>query len=210
MTEPLLIIACGVLAHELVALIRANAWEHVTVQCLPADLHNAPQKIPDAVRAKLERAGADYRRVFIAYGDCGTGGRLDRLLEEYQQQGLAIERIPGAHCYEFFAGQPVFAALADAEPGTLYLTDFLARHFERLIWQGLGLDRHPELMSDYFGNYRKLIYLVQHEQPRYMSQARLAAERLGLAFEYRQTGYGDLQTSLVHFAEKANVDMKVA
>ncbi len=150
--ERLLIIACGALAQEITALRRANRWDAVQVRCLPAELHNRPEKIPEAVRALIHASRDRYHSIFVAYADCGTGGLLDRVLREE-----AVERIPGAHCYEFFATAPVFAALSDAEPGTFYLTDFLLRHFERLVMQGLGLDRHPELFSSYFGNYRKLV-----------------------------------------------------
>lgn len=187
-----LIIACGALAREIVALRRANQWQHMTVQCLPAEWHNTPDKIPDGVREKIRAARGRFARIFVAYADCGTGGQLDQVLKEE-----GVERIPGAHCYEFFAGAKTFAELSDAEPGTFYLTDFLTQHFDRLIYRGLGLDRHPQLMSDYFGNYRKLVYLAQTENPQLIVKAREAAEYLGLEFEYRFSGYGDLGRALV-------------
>ena len=193
-----LLIACGALAREIMALIRANAWDHMSVQCLPAEFHNRPGKIPAAVRAKIQAARGQFETIFVAYADCGTGGLLDTVLKEE-----GVERIPGAHCYEFFAGSQVFNALAEAEPGSFYLTDFLARHFERLIWQGLGIDRYPELASMYFGNYRKLVYLAQTEQSELAAMAQAAAERLGLEYEYRLTGYGDLQRSLTAVAAKS-------
>jgi hypothetical protein len=193
----LLIIACGALAHEITALRRANGWDQVDVRCLPADLHNRPERIPAAVRALIQASRSHYRSIFVAYGDCGTGGLLDAVLEEE-----GIERIPGAHCYEFFATAPVFAALADAELGTFYLTDFLLRHFERLVIQGLGLDRHPELFSSYFGNYRKLVYLAQAPLPESRAQAEAIAMRMGLAFELRETGYGTLATTLNSAVER--------
>ncbi len=189
----ILVIACGALAREIVALKRANRWEAMTVQCLPAELHNTPQKIPDAVRDKITSARTRFAKIFVAYGDCGTGGQLDALLAEE-----GVERIPGAHCYEFFAGTRQFAALAEAEPGTFYLTDFLARHFDRLVYRGLGLDRCPELAPMYFGNYRRLVYLAQTRDPDLLADAEEAARRLGLTFEYRFTGYGDLDTVLSH------------
>ena len=187
----MLIIACGALAHEVTALRRANAWDELDVRCLPAELHNRPEKIPDAVRALIRSSRERYRSIFVAYGDCGTGGLLDKVLSEE-----GVERIPGAHCYEFFATGPVFAALAEAEPGTFYLTDFLLRHFDRLVIQGLGLDRHPELFATYFGNYRKLVYLAQAPDTHSQADAREIAQRMGLQFEYRQTGYGMLGTKL--------------
>ena len=186
-----LVIACGALAHEIVALRRANNWPHLDVQCLPADLHNRPQLIPDAVRAKIRQFRERYASIFVAYADCGTGGLLDVVLQEE-----GVERIPGAHCYEFFAGSSAFAALTEAEIGSFYLTDFLLDHFDRLIIRGLGLDRHPELLPVYFGNYRRLVYLAQIEKPGQVQAAQAAADRLGLGFEYRVTGYGELERSL--------------
>ena len=186
-----LVIACGALAHEIVALRRLNNWPHMDVLCLPADLHNRPEKIPGAVRQKIRLNRGRYAAMFVAYADCGTGGLLDRVLEEE-----GVERIPGAHCYEFFAGSAAFAALADAEPGTFYLTDFLVTHFERLVIHGLGIDKHPELMPLYFGNYRRLVYLAQVESPDKVAAGQRAADRLGLAYEYRVTGYGELEHSL--------------
>ncbi len=192
-----LIIACGALAREIVALVRANRWQHMTVQCLPAEWHNTPDKIPDGVRDKIRAARGRFARIFVAYADCGTGGQLDQVLKEE-----GVERIPGAHCYEFFAGAKTFAELSDAEPGTFYLTDFLAQHFDRLIYRGLGLDRHPQLMPEYFGNYRKLVYLAQIEEPRLVAKAREAAKYLGLEFEYRFSGYGDLTRALADLNAK--------
>ena len=191
-----LVIACGALAHEIVALQRLNGWSHLEVTCLPAELHNRPEKIPAAVRDKIRQHKARHASIFVAYADCGTGGLLDVVLREE-----GVERIPGAHCYEFFAGSAVFAELADAEPGTFYLTDFLAWHFERLVMQGLGIDKHPELLPVYFGNYRRLVYLSQLESPERLADARAAAARLGLAFEHRVTGYGDLEHSLRRASE---------
>jgi Protein of unknown function (DUF1638) len=189
---PVLLIACGALAHEVMALLRANRWSHMTVQCLPAKLHNTPQQITEAVRAKIRTGRENFERIFVLYGDCGTGGTLDEMLAEE-----GVERIAGAHCYEFFAGTPAFEELSEEEPRSFYLTDFLARHFERLVIQGLGIDRYPELLPLYFGNYTRLVYLAQFEQPERLAQARAAAARLGLAFEYRFTGYGELATALV-------------
>jgi hypothetical protein len=197
--QGLLVIACGALAHEIIALRRANGWNHLDVRCLPAELHNRPAQIPAAVRGAIRASRDHYRSIFVAYADCGTGGLLDDVLREE-----GIERIPGAHCYEFFATGPVFADLAEAEPGTFYLTDFLLRHFERLVIRGLGLDRHPELFPAYFGNYRKLVYLAQSPLPEAESLARAIAVRMGLAFEYRATGYGSLETSMRGAVARAN------
>lgn len=180
---PVLVIACGALAKELLALIEANRWQHVRVTCLPARLHNRPERIPQAVRDCIDANRGAYRRMFVAYGDCGTGGELDRVLEEE-----GVERIPGAHCYAFLSGADAFAQLADEEPGTFYLTDFLARHFDSLVMSGLGLDRHPELLPLYFGNYRRLIYLTQQRNEDLIERASSAAERLGLPLEIKHTG----------------------
>jgi hypothetical protein len=187
-----LIIGCGALARELVAVIDQAGLSNVDLTCLPATLHNRPGGIPALVREKVRAARPRYSRIFVAYADCGTGGLLDRMLE-----AEGVERLPGAHCYEFYAGSSAFAAMHDEEPGTFYLTDFLARNFERLVIQGLGLERHPELLPQYFGNYRRLIYLAQTEDPALVRAAQRAARRLGLAFEHRRTGYGDLATSVV-------------
>ena len=153
-----LVIACGALAKEIVALRLANGWSHMDVTCLPAELHNRPEKIPAAVREKIQRFKSRYVNLFVAYADCGTGGLLDVVLAEE-----GVERIAGAHCYEFYAGAKVFEQLAEQEIGTFYLTDFLLRHFERLIIHGLGIDKHPQLLPVYFGNYKKLVYLAQAE-----------------------------------------------
>lgn len=189
------VIACGALAHEIAELRRANGWQFLDVQCLPPDLHNRPEKIPAAVREAIHAARAQFDSIFVAYGDCGTGGLLDVVLAEE-----GVERIPGAHCYEFYATGLVFGALADAEPGTFYLTDFLVRHFERLVIAGLGLDKHPELFPMYFGNYRRLVYLAQAPGAGARAEAEAIATRMGLSFEYRDTGYGDLARAVTTFA----------
>jgi len=192
-----LVIACGALAKEIVEIIAANGWDHVRIQCLPAELHNRPQRIPEAVRGKIRQARGDFERIFVAYADCGTGGLLDAVLEEE-----GVTRLPGAHCYQFYAGTELFRELSDAEPGTFYLTDFLTRHFDRLVMQVLGLDRHPQLMPEYFGNYRKLVYLAQTEDAALKEKARQAATTLGLDFECRFTGYGELGDSLEDFERR--------
>jgi len=193
-----LIIACGALARDIAALRRANGWTSLEVRCLPAELHNRPERIPGAVRTLIHEVRGRYREIFVAYGDCGTGGELDRVLREE-----GIERIPGAHCYEFFATPALFEQLAEAEVGTFYLTDFLLRHYERLVVRGLGLDRHPELFPLYFGSYRKLVYLAQHPAAGDRERACAIAERMGLAFEYRRTGHGLLGKSLAAALERA-------
>jgi hypothetical protein len=197
--RPPLVIGCGALAVELVALTRRAGLPEVDLTCLPASLHNRPDRIPAAVRARIRRARADgYQQLFVAYADCGTGGLLDVVLEE---EGVA--RLEGAHCYEVYAGRAAFAQLHDEEPGTFYLTDFLVRNFDRLVIRGLGLDRHPELLPLYFGNYRRVVYLAQSEDAALTARARRAAVELGgLAFERRFTGLGELAAG-VGFASTA-------
>ncbi len=184
-----LVVACGALAREILALTRLNGWNHVDLTCLPAKLHNVPQRIPEAVRAKVREARErGYGRILIGYGDCGTGGLLDKVCAEE-----GVERIDGPHCYSFFEGNAAFAERTEGgEIGAFYLTDFLARQFDTLIWKGLGLDRHPDLLPMIFGNYEKVVYLAQTEDPALEAKARAAAERLGLGFEKRWTGYGEL------------------
>jgi len=186
-----LLIACGALAREIVDLIERNRWTHFNVQCLPAKWHNTPEKIVPAVREKIREAKPRYKSIFVLYGDCGTGGLLDKMLAEEE-----VERIDGPHCYAFFSGNADFAARAEAEFTAFYLTDYLARHFDKLIWQGLGLERHPELLPMYFGNYTKIVYLAQTRDEELAKKAMAAARKLGLNYEYRFTGYGELEGGL--------------
>jgi hypothetical protein len=186
-----LVLACGALARELLALKRLGGWDRVAIECLPSNLHNTPRQIPGAVRAKLERAKDRYDEVFVAYTDCGTGGRLDAVLEEY-----GVERLPGAHCYEFYAGAERFAAVNDVESGTFYLTDFMVRQFDAIVIRGLGLDRHPQLRSVYFENYRRVVYLAQTDSPKLVAEARGCAEKLGLEFETCFTGLNSFHQTL--------------
>ncbi|MEM9371750.1 MAG: DUF1638 domain-containing protein [Pseudomonadota bacterium] len=188
--DRLLLIACGALAREILALKDLNGWGHVDLVCLPAKLHLFPDRIPAAVRERVERAREDgYTDIKIVYADCGTGGLLDTACEE-----LGVERISGPHCYSFFDGNEAFAERSDAgEITAFYLTDFLVKQFDAFVWKPMGLDRHPELRDMIFGNYETLIYLSQISDPDLIDRARGYAERLGLAFEHRHTGYGDLE-----------------
>ena len=196
----MLILACGAIAREVLAVIRLNGWENVTVRCLPAKLHSRPELIAPAVDAKLQELSGRYERVFVGYADCGTGGALDRVLERH-----GVDRLPGDHCYGFLAGNAAWEELHDAEPATFYLTDFLARHFDAIVIRGLGLDRHPGLLEQYFGNYRRVLYLAQTDDEDLRRRARAAADRLGLEYEERRTGYGELVPSLTRFVEAAPV-----
>jgi len=202
--RPPLVIGCGALAEELVELTRRAGLPAMDLACLPASLHNRPEQIPARVAARLRRARADgYDRIFVAYADCGTGGLLDRMLET-EPAAEGVTRLEGAHCYEVYAGRAAFAALHDEEPGTFYLTDYLARNFERLVVRGPGLDRHPELLPQYFGNYRRLVFLAQTEDAALTALAAAAAARLGgLAFERRLVGLGELAPAIATFAAGA-------
>jgi hypothetical protein len=182
-----LFIACGALAKEIVALKESTGWSELAIACLPAHWHNTPAKIAPAVLAKIRGMGRRFEQIYVLYGDCGTGGALDRVLA---QEG--VERIPGPHCYHFYMGGAEFEQTHDNDPTCFYLTDYLVRHFDRIIIKGLGIDRFPELLSDYFGNYTKLIYIAQIEDERLQAKARQAARRLGLGYEYRYRGYGEL------------------
>ena len=196
--QKMLVIACGAIAKEVIAVLRMNGLSHVDVTCLPAELHNRPEKIAPLVREKIRALRERYPHIFVAYADCGTGGLLDKVLLEE-----GVERIGGAHCYEFYAGADGFAAMGEQELGTFYLTDFLLRHFDRLIIQGLGIDKNPELLPVYFGNYKKLMYLAQVPHEASEQAARSAALRLGLVCEIHTTGYGELETRLVAVTRSA-------
>ncbi len=196
-TQRPLIIACAALTGDLRAVLAAGGLDDlVEIHYLPANLHNAPHKIVSELRPIVERAIGAGRSVFVAYADCGTGGLLDAFLVEYP----GVERIAGAHCYEFFAGSPLFSALQEEELGTFYLTDFLAKHFDALVWSGLGLDRAPQLRDMYFGHYTRVMYLSQGNDRGVEDLARRAAERLGLAFEHRRVGRIGLEVAVKEWA----------
>ena len=184
-----LLLACGALAHEIIALRATNGWDHLDLQCLPAIWHNHPERIVPAIRATVAARRGDYDRIFVVYADCGTGGQLQAACAE-----LGVSMIPGPHCYSFFTGNDAFALTDDMT--AFYLTDFLTRQFDAFVWRPLGLDRHPQLRDTYFGNYTTLVYLAQTEDPVLTAKAEAIADRMGLAFERRMTGYGDLTQAL--------------
>ena len=186
-----LLLACGALGREIVDLIERNRWTAFDLQCLPAKWHNTPDKIVPALREKIRDAKPRYQSIFVLYGDCGTGGDIDKLLAEE-----GIERLEGPHCYAFFSGQETFARTAEEDVTAFFLTDYLARHFDKLIWEGLGMDRHPELLPLYFGNYTRIVFLAQTRNEELAKKAMAAARRLGLEYEYRYTGYGELERDL--------------
>ena len=191
----LLLIACGALAHEILALKATNGWSHLDLQCLPAKLHLWPDRIIPAVEAAVEAARGSYDQVFVVYADCGTGGLLKAACDR-----LGVEMVEGPHCYAFFEGNAAFAARAETEFDAFYLTDFLVRQFDAFVWKPMGLDRHPELRDMYFGNYAKLVYQAQVNDPALDAKAEECALRLGLAYERRFTGYGDLGVTLARVA----------
>jgi hypothetical protein len=186
-----LLIACGALAREIVDVIERNKWQAMDIQCLPAKWHNTPQFIVPGVRDKIRAARGQYENIYVLYGDCGTGGQLDAMLAEE-----GVERIEGPHCYAFYSGIEAFAKTSENEFTAFYLTDYLARHFDKLIWEGLGLHRHPELLPDYFQHYTKVVYLAQTKDIELEQKAEAAARKLGLAYEYRFTGYGELASEM--------------
>lgn len=198
MHERLLVIACGALGREINALKRRYGWEHLQLRCLDPLLHNRPEHIPAALQRELANLDESFDRVFVAYADCGTGGGIDKVIAA---SGLDVERLPGAHCYSVFAGAERFAAMSAAEPGTFYLTDFLARHFERLVVRPLGLDRRPGLRDAYFGHYRRVVLLSQTRDAALLAAAASAATQLGLEFEHVHCGYGELENGLSQFTE---------
>jgi hypothetical protein len=191
-----LLIACGALAREILDLKAANGWAHLDLQCLPANLHLWPDRIPAAVEQAVLLHRDAYQSIFVVYADCGTGGLL---LEKCK--ALGVEMVAGPHCYSFFEGNATFARLADSEFTAFYLTDFLVRQFDAFVWRPMGLDRHPELRDMYFGNYTKLVYQAQTDDPGLDAKAADCARRLGLAYERRFTGYGDLTPALKAVAE---------
>ncbi|MHA6261722.1 DUF1638 domain-containing protein [Arenibacterium sp. CAU 1754] len=190
-----LLIACGALAREILALKARNGWEHLDLTCLPAILHNSPDKITDAVTSAVEKHRGTYEQIFVVYADCGTGGQLQAACNR-----LGVEMVKGPHCYSFFEGNEKFKRHSESEITAFYLTDFLARQFDAFVWKPLGLDRHPDLIKMYFGNYEKLVYQAQTDDPALTEKARQCAQRLGLAFERRFTGYGDLDMTLSGWA----------
>jgi len=190
-----LLIACGALAHEILALTRLNRWSHLDLQCLPANLHLWPDRIPAAVEQAVITHRNAYDDIFVVYADCGTGGLLQAKCAD-----LGVQMVAGPHCYSFFEGNAAFAAKAEDEFTAFYLTDFLVRQFDAFVWRPMGLDRHPELRDMYFGNYTKLVYQAQTNDPALDAKAESCAQRLNLAYERRYTGYGDLAAALAEVA----------
>jgi hypothetical protein len=196
--EKVLVIACGMIAREVLAVKARLGLDHVELTCLPAEFHYYPDRIAPAMDAAIEKARAEgYKHIFAGYADCGTGGMLDKVLEKH-----GVERMPGPHCFAFYQGMDAFAKIADDDMMSFYMTDFLCRQFEAFFIKPLGLDKHPELAKDFFGNYEKVIYLAQTDDPELEKVAIDAARMLGLGYEKRRTGYGDLEPGLARAAAK--------
>lgn len=187
----ILLIACGALAREILDLKAVNGWDHMDLTCLPAKYHLYPEKITEHVTKTVEKHRDTYAQIFVVYADCGTGGLLKSACDQ-----LGVDMVAGPHCYSFFEGNDRFAQQSETEITTFYLTDFLVRQFDAFVIKPMGLDRHPELRDMYFGNYEKLVYQAQTDDPALTEKAKQAAAQLGLAFERRFTGYGDLATTL--------------
>ncbi|RWB35217.1 MAG: DUF1638 domain-containing protein [Mesorhizobium sp.] len=197
--DRLLVIACGMIAREVLAVKEQLGLDHLDLTCLPAEFHFYPDRIAPAMDKAIERAKADgYSNIFVGYADCGTGGLLDRVCEKH-----GVERMAGPHCFAFYQGMDAYAKVADDDMMSFYMTDFLCRQFDAFFMKPLGLDRHPELIKDYFGNYEKLVYIAQTDDPELDKVAEKAARMLGLAYERRSTGYGDLTTELASAAAHA-------
>ncbi|EET46838.1 DUF1638 domain-containing protein [Thalassobium sp. R2A62] len=192
-TGRVLLLACGALAREIIALKQTNGWDHMDLKCLPAIFHLFPDKIVPGIREAVEKYRADYETIFVVYADCGTGGLLEAACDD-----LGVEMIAGPHCYSFFEGNDAFAERDEFT--AFFLTDFLVRQFDAFVWKPMGLDRHPELRDMYFGNYTKLVYQAQTDDPDLTAKAMACAEKLQLPFERRYTGYGDLETPLANMA----------
>ena len=189
--KEILIIGCGAIAHEVREIIELNNWDNVRLQCLNADLHNTPKILPKKIKEAIDTNLNDYSKIFLAYADCGTGGLIDLILKDYD-----IERLDGAHCYEFYSGSSVFEELSEKEIGTFYLTDFLVKNFDRLVIDGLGIQKYPALKEEYFKNYKNVVYLAQKQDNVLESKARECADYLNLEFSVLFTGLNNLENQL--------------
>ena len=189
-----LVVACGAIAREILAINEILSWDNISIKCLPAIYHNQPEKITPAVIDVVKNNKQKYQKIYVAYADCGTGGMLEKACKD-----LGVEMIQGPHCYSFFEGNISFAKRLN--PTAFFLTDFLARQFDAFVWSPLGLDKHPELIDAYFGNYTKLVYLAQTNDEVLKKKAAECARKLNLEFEYKLTGYGDLKNTFIKWQE---------
>ncbi len=200
MTDTVLVIACGALVREITELKESYGWDHLQLKCIDAKLHMRPALIPGRLRDMIQKYKGKFDEIFVAYADCGTCGEIDKVIDEE-----GIKRLPGAHCYQFFAGTDRFAALSEREPGTFYLTDFLAQHFDQFVTKPLKFETHPELREMYFGNYQRLVYLSQKKDTELIAAAKAAADKLELEFEHVHVGYGELESGLKDVAKREAV-----
>jgi hypothetical protein len=184
------LIVCGALAREVLALNEKHGWE-ADVYGLPVLLHNTPHKIPPAVEERIKQLKDQYEQLIVVYGDCGTAGTLDQILDRYD-----VKRVPGPHCYEMYADGS-FEQIMKEEPGTFFLTDYLVGSFDHLVMEKLGIDRNPKLRDEYFGNYTRVVYLSQRDDHNLVEKAQWAADQIGLPLEVKQTAYGLLETRLI-------------
>lgn len=199
--DRLLVIGCGMIAREVLAIKEQLGLDHLELTCLPAEFHFYPDRIAPAMEKAIDEARAEgYRNIFVGYADCGTGGLLDTVCEKHD-----VQRMAGPHCFAFYQGMEAYRKVADDDMMSFYMTDFLCRQFDAFFMKPLGLDRHPELIADYFGNYEKLIYLAQTDDPELDKVAQSAAKLLGLTYERRATGYGDLTAGLAKAAAEVPV-----
>ncbi len=197
MADSVLVIACGALVREITELKERYGWDHLDLKCIDAKLHMRPALIAPRLKTMIDKYRDAYNEIFVAYADCGSAGEIDKVLDE-----AGVERLPGVHCYQFFAGTERFAQMSDAEPGTFYLTDFLAKHFDQFVTKPLKFEEHPELQEMYFGNYQKMVLISQKPDPELVENARRSAEKLGLEFEHTHVGYGELESGLKVVAER--------
>ncbi|MGI9350630.1 MAG: DUF1638 domain-containing protein [Rhizobiaceae bacterium] len=190
------VIACGMIAREVLAVNQQLGYEHIDLKCLPASYHHHPEKIAPHMDLAIQTARDEgYEHIFVGYADCGTSGELDKICEKH-----GVERVSGPHCFSFYMGNQTFLEAEDEYLTTFFLTDFIVRHFETFMKQPLGLDKHPELLELYFANYTRALYLAQTKDPELEGMARAAADFLGLEYEYRFTGYGDLTDAIAESA----------
>ncbi len=194
--KPARIIACGMIAREVLAINEQISGQPFDLKCLPAEFHHHPRKIAPALDIAISAAKSEgYRDIIVGYADCGSGGEIDKVCEKHR-----VTRINGPHCFAFYLGNDQFDQNDGDYITTFFITDFLARHFETFLLIPLGLDKHPELLPMYFGNYTRALYLAQTQDRELDDKAKAAAKFLGLTYERQFTGYGDLSTALKKFS----------
>jgi len=189
------LVICGALGRDVKDIITRRGWD-VDVYGVSALLHLYPSRIVDELRDKLRELRPRYKNLVVVYGECGTTGKLEPVLEE-----TGAVRLRGPHCYEMYAGERRFKEVTESKPGTFFLTDWLVRNFDRAVVKGLGLDRDPELKPMLFGNYEAVLYLRQVPNPRLAEKAGEIAAYLGLPLEIEDVGLGELEERLAALVE---------